>query len=186
MFRVIWTQRVGWKLGLVLSIMLVVAVPVNGVALDSPEVAMQPASTPESWLATQGEDKLELYYRVAEDLRCPTCTGLSVLQSDAPFSEQIKRRLRELVESGKTEAEIRSFFTERYGLWILRTPPKDGFHLVIWVIPLVFVLLGVWGGVWLRRRDTLLAQSQQYQPARWHPRLAGEVARLASDDESKL
>ena len=34
--------------------------------------------------------KEELYREVAGELRCPTCTGLSVLDSDAPFSVQIK------------------------------------------------------------------------------------------------
>lgn len=149
--------------------------------LHLPMAVAAPATTPETsvisqhqaWLMAQDPAALKLYYRMAEDLRCPTCTGLSVLQSDAPFSEQIKSRLQELIDGGGTEAEIRDFFVERYGLWILRTPPKQGMHLILWLIPLVFGLVGVWAGL------RLLRQPDRVPPAveLWAPRLEDEVAR---------
>ena len=36
---------------------------------------------------------------------------------------------------GKTDKEIKDFFVERYGVWILRAPPKKGFNLVLWILP---------------------------------------------------
>ena len=41
---------------------------------------------------------------VAGELRCPTCTGLSVLDSDAKFSVQIKDEVREQLEKGVENA----------------------------------------------------------------------------------
>lgn len=63
------------------------------------------------------------YQDVASDLRCPTCTGLSVLDSEAAFSIQIKNEVKEQLVAGKHKDEILKFFTDRYGPWILRAPP---------------------------------------------------------------
>lgn len=98
-----------------------------------------------------------LYKTLADELRCPTCTGLSVLQSDAPFSVEIKTALVEQIQAGKDEKTILEFFKERFGLWILRTPPKEGFHWFAWYMPIglmVFGALSVWGFFWRKRRQS--------------------------------
>ena len=92
---------------------------------------------------------------VASDLRCPTCTGLSVLDSDAPFSVQIKNEVKEQLAAGKGKSEILRFFTDRYGPWILREPPKDGINLWAWLIPGGILLIGpilIWYFVWSRQQ----------------------------------
>ena len=65
-------------------------------------------------------DNKEFFKDVAGELRCPTCTGLSVLDSDASFSVQIKDQVDEQIKEGKSKDEILSFFVERYGPWILK------------------------------------------------------------------
>ncbi len=96
-----------------------------GVCADSPDPKTSPS--PE-------------FKSLAEQLRCPTCQSLSVLDSDAPFSEQIKSKLREQLSSGRSQDEILSYFVERYGPWILREPPKEGLSLLAWILP-AFLLL---------------------------------------------
>jgi cytochrome c-type biogenesis protein CcmH/NrfF len=99
--------------------------------------------------------KGELFHDVASSLRCPTCTGLSVLESDARFSQQIKDIVLEQVDAGKSKDEILKYFTERYGPWILRSPPAKGFNILAWALPLAILVLGpplVWFFVWRRRR----------------------------------
>lgn len=99
--------------------------------------------------------KGEEFMDVAKELRCPTCTGLSVLESDAKFSVQIKDIVKEQVEAGKSKDEILTYFTERYGPWILRSPPKTGFNILAWALPIGVLLLGpplVWFFVWRKRR----------------------------------
>lgn len=94
---------------------------------------------------------------ISSELRCPTCTGLSVLQSDAPFSLQIRSTVIDQVKEGKSRDEILSFFTERYGLWILREPPKQGFHLFAWFIPILLLVLGPMVLIYLFRKNKLSA-----------------------------
>ena len=106
---------------------------------------------------------------VASDLRCPTCTGLSVLDSDAAFSIQIKNEVKEQMAAGKNKDEILKFFTERYGPWILREPPKQGFHMWAWILPIGTLILGpllIWIFVWMKRDSGGSDISQSEAPAR--------------------
>ncbi len=97
----------------------------------------------------------EEFRDVASDLRCPTCTGISVLESEASFSVQIKDIVKEKVKAGESRDQILSYFTERYGPWILREPPKTGFNIVAWAFPIALLVLGpifVYLLVWRKKR----------------------------------
>jgi len=98
------------------------------------------------------DSELVLYQKVSDQLRCPTCTGISVRQSDSLFSQQIRTAVIEQIREHHAESEIMQFFIDRYGQWILREPPKQGLHWVAWVLPLVFALFGaIWVGAFLSR-----------------------------------
>jgi cytochrome c-type biogenesis protein CcmH/NrfF len=108
------------------------------------------------------EIEQEEFREIAGQLRCPTCTGLSVLDSDASFSVQIQNIVKEKLQEGKSEKEILEFFTLRYGPWILREPPKEGFDLIAWLFPIALMIFGpmlVWLLVWRRSKER---QSQQH------------------------
>ncbi len=108
---------------------------------------------------------VESFRDVAGDLRCPTCTGLSVLESDAPFSVQIKNLVKDKMAEGSSKDEILEFFVSRYGPWILRAPPKQGFHAVAWILPLLLLFLGpfmVWFFVW---RRNIVVNTEGLRPA---------------------
>ena len=96
-----------------------------------------------------------LFERLSKDLRCPTCQGLSVWESDANFSNQIKDMIKTKINDGLTEQQIRQFFTARFGPWILRQPPTEGFNAVAWWLPLSLMFGGpviLWFFVWRRRQ----------------------------------
>ena len=99
-------------------------------------------------------DNDDSFKDVAGELRCPTCTGLSVLDSDAKFSVQIKDEVKEQMEKGRSKEEILEFFVERYGPWILREPPKEGFNIIAWIIPFAMLIIGpmaIWAMVWRKK-----------------------------------
>ena len=117
--------------------------------------AQSTASIAKEFSALPPEQKI-LFEEISNDLRCPTCTGLSILQSDAAFSLQIRQAVLDQVKTGKERSEIIDFFTERYGLWILREPPKKGFHFLAWLIPSLFLILGpllIWFFIWRKRQQ---------------------------------
>lgn len=99
-------------------------------------------------------DQEQLYQDIAGNLRCPTCVGVSVLDSSAGFSEQIKSSVKRQIQEGKTADSITEFFVDRYGPWILRAPPKEGFDLLAWLVPLILLILGpvvIWIAIWRRK-----------------------------------
>ena len=88
------------------------------------------------------DDDMENHIRkIAHQLRCPTCQALSVKESEAGLSLNMKSKIRELIEAGKTDDEVLDFFVERYGEWILRSPTKSGFNLLLWLMPAVLILV---------------------------------------------
>jgi len=81
--------------------------------------------------------------RLAHELRCPTCQGLSVKESEAGIAVNMKLKIRNLLEEGKSEEEVLQYFVDRYGEWILRNPQKKGFNLLLWGLPGVVTLLAI-------------------------------------------
>ena len=87
------------------------------------------------------EEERSLFLKSAGTLKCPTCSTLGVLESDTPFSLSIREKVIVLIKEKKTEKEIQDFFVGRYGEWLLRIPPKEGIHLLLWGIPAVFIFI---------------------------------------------
>jgi cytochrome c-type biogenesis protein CcmH len=98
-----------------------------------PSVAQQPARPVDD----------QQVYEVAADLRCVVCQNLSVADSPSEMASQMRAIVRERLAAGETPAQVRQYFVERYGDWILLAPPRRGFTLVVWVAPFVALLAGL-------------------------------------------
>jgi len=102
----------------------------------------------------QSDRELDLRVQeITEQLRCPTCQGLSVRDSEAAFSRQMAQKVRRMLSEGQSEEQIKAYFVSRYGEWILRAPKKEGLGLVLWLAPGV-ALVAVGGLVLYRVRRT--------------------------------
>jgi cytochrome c-type biogenesis protein CcmH len=91
-----------------------------------------------------------------DEIMCPVC-GTTLSQSDSPAAEQIKQFIRAEIARGDTKGEIKDRLVRNYGEQILAAPPKHGFNLLAWLLPLVAigvgaVVLGVAAWQWSRRR----------------------------------
>ncbi|MBF0441779.1 MAG: cytochrome c-type biogenesis protein CcmH [Oligoflexales bacterium] len=84
----------------------------------------------------------ELFREIAGELRCPSCNGLSILESDADFSLQIRKEVEKQIAKGKSREEILGFFEDRYGTWILRSPSSKGLQMFLWWIPFFILAAG--------------------------------------------
>jgi cytochrome c-type biogenesis protein CcmH len=90
---------------------------------------------------------------VASGLRCPVCQNLSVADSPSPLAGEMRAEIAGMLEAGSTPEEVRAFFVERYGEWVLLAPTREGLNLLPWLIPAIGLALGAvaWVAV-LRRR----------------------------------
>jgi len=75
------------------------------------------------------------------DLMCPTC-GTSLELSNAPAADQIRRFVRARIAAGDTKSEIEDKLVAEFGRGVLASPPKEGFDLLAWLLPLLALGLG--------------------------------------------
>ena len=87
---------------------------------------------------------------------CPTCKT-TLDQSDSPIARRMKQVIRNSLAEGKTEAQIRDQLVTQFGPAVVAEPPKNGFDLLAWLVPLGILAAGAvgvgaiaWG--WRRRR----------------------------------
>jgi cytochrome c-type biogenesis protein CcmH len=97
-----------------------------------------PAAAPAPAAAQTNEQTV---HDVASQLRCVVCQSLSVADSPSETANQMRGIIRERLAAGESPEQIRAYFVEKYGDWILLSPPKSGFTLLVWVLP--FVGLGI-------------------------------------------
>ena len=80
---------------------------------------------------------------VGEELRCPTCQGISVLESGTPQSLAMRAEIERQLSEGKTKDQILDYFKDRYGEWILRKPDsRSTFGFWVWAIPVGGLVAG--------------------------------------------
>ncbi len=79
---------------------------------------------------------------VASQLKCPVCQGESVADSPSTISQQMRAVIRQQLQQGQSEQQIIQYFVSRYGNNILWSPPKQGFTILAWVIPIAILLCG--------------------------------------------
>jgi cytochrome c-type biogenesis protein CcmH len=85
----------------------------------------------------------EAVHDVAGQLRCVVCQSLSVVDSPSEIAHQMKDIIRERLAAGETPEQVRAYFVEKYGTWILLAPPRQGFNLLVWVVPFAGIALGL-------------------------------------------
>ncbi len=125
------------RAGLPLVVLAVALVIGSGVFDRSPETASQRAASIEA------------------GVRCPSCTDLSVAQSNASTAIAVRHQIESMVAEGRSTADIDQVLVSQYGAAILLVPPDAGGVPLIWIIPLVLgvaVVAGVGVLFWRRSR----------------------------------
>lgn len=74
------------------------------------------------------------------EIMCPVC-DTTLDQSSSPAARQIKAVISARIAAGDSKQEIKDLLVAQYGTKILAAPPKKGFNLLAWLLP-IFLLLG--------------------------------------------
>ena len=131
-----------------------------------------PAAASESH-PTQGE--------LESELMCPICAGETLAQSDTAPAQRIKAYIASRIADGATKSQIKDELVTQWGQRILAAPPRHGFNLLAWVLPLVGLvggagILGILAWRWTRVREP------EPEPQQWalngHPLGPEEERRL--------
>lgn len=93
------------------------------------------------------------FRQLTGELRCPKCQNQTIADSNAPLSQDLRQRVFEMIQQGRSDAEIVDFMVARYGDFITYRPPLKPTTWVLWFGPLAVlagVALGL--GLWIRWR----------------------------------
>ncbi|MBR9991164.1 MAG: cytochrome c-type biogenesis protein CcmH [Gemmatimonadetes bacterium] len=79
---------------------------------------------------------------VSAELRCVVCQGLSIQDSPSTLAQEMRGVVRERLIAGDSPEQVKVFFVERYGEWVLLKPKASGFNLVVYLLPIAMILAG--------------------------------------------
>jgi len=98
----------------------------------------------------------EMQWReITQSLRCPKCQNSSIADSDAMIADDMRIKVFELQQQGKSRQQIIEYMTVRYGEFVSYQPPVTGSTIILWLVPFAILLAG---GILIFRRS----QSQRY------------------------
>jgi len=100
--------------------------------------------------------------RIGKELRCPTCRGLSVAESDAEAATAVKVFIHDRIRQGAGDGQIKAELQDRFGAGILLRPPASGLSGLVWAIPVAAFVVAVGGlayAFWRWRARALRAPS---------------------------
>ncbi len=96
------------------------------------------------------------YDSMIKELRCLVCQNQNIADSNAELAKDLKNKTYELIESGQSDSEIKTFMRDRYGDFVLYEPPMSGNTLLLWFGPiLVLAIAGFIALRFIRRQNQL-------------------------------
>jgi len=118
------------------------------------------------------------------EIVCPTCKT-TLDQSSSPIATRMKAYIRVRIAAGDSAAEIKAQLVDQFGPAVLAEPPKRGFDLLAWLLPIAALAVGVvvvaalaW--TWSRRREGAGSADEMVLEPDLERRVDEELARFDS------
>lgn len=96
---------------------------------------------PDEMLADAGQEMRAR--EIGRQLRCLVCQGEDIDSSNAELARDLRLLVRARIAAGDTDAAVIDFVRDRYGDYVLMTPPVQGNTWLLWSMPAVVFLGGV-------------------------------------------
>ena len=81
---------------------------------------------------------------IARQLYCPVCENTPLDVCPTTACHQWRDLIRQMLAEGKSEAEIKQYFVDYYGARVLSEPPRTGINWLVYIVPPVAFLAGVY------------------------------------------
>ena len=95
-------------------------------------------------ISVQGSENMDSKIKkLTLELRCMTCQNQSIYDSEAEFSNDIKKIVKTKFEEGYSERDIKEFLVDRYGEYILFKPLVDYKNLFLWAFPFILLIFSL-------------------------------------------
>jgi cytochrome c-type biogenesis protein CcmH len=86
-------------------------------------------------------------------LKCPICAGESLAGSQTDLAKNLRLRIDEEIAAGSTDDEIIAIFVANYGEQVLLDPPRTGWGIALWAVPLGIAVVGGVAVYGLKRKE---------------------------------
>jgi cytochrome c-type biogenesis protein CcmH len=83
------------------------------------------------------------YLALTHELRCMQCQNESLADSPVGLASDLRRDVRELLQAGQSDDQIRDHMVARYGEFILLRPRMNWRNAWLWSAPGLFMLIGL-------------------------------------------
>jgi len=83
------------------------------------------------------------YQKLTSELRCVVCQNQSLADSNAELAQDLRNLIRSMILEGKNDQAITGFLVERYGDFVLYTPPLKSTTYLLWLGPLGLLLIAL-------------------------------------------
>jgi cytochrome c-type biogenesis protein CcmH len=104
------------------------------------------------------EELQQRYESLTHQLRCVKCQNNNIADSPAGLAADLRAQVKEQLLAGKSDEEILAYLANRYGNYILFTPPMEKSTAWVWILPGVAVLAGLTIGIRIVRRRARLVE----------------------------
>src|SRR5687768_15945236 len=106
-------------------------------------LALTPAWAKEAVPVAEDPEIEQRMIALSEDLRCLVCQNETIAASRADFANDLRREIREQMQSKKSDKEIVDFLVARYGDFVLYRPPVKPTTLLLWFGPFLLLVIGM-------------------------------------------
>jgi cytochrome c-type biogenesis protein CcmH len=72
---------------------------------------------------------------LATELRCLVCQNQTIADSHAELAVDLRQQIREMLQKGMSDDQVRTYMTERYGDFVLYKPPFKTSTALLWAGP---------------------------------------------------
>ena len=90
------------------------------------------------------EAQEQQFRQLTEQLRCPKCQNNSIADSNSMIATDLRQKVYELMQEGKSQKDIVDYMVARYGNFVTYDPPLTPLTVLLWVMPAVAIGLGGW------------------------------------------
>jgi cytochrome c-type biogenesis protein CcmH len=100
-----------------------------------------PSVTVSAQQPTPSDDQVNA---IARQLYCPVCENTPLDVCPTTACHQWRELIRQMLAEGKSEAQIKQYFVDYYGARVLSEPPTTGINWLVYIVPPVAFLAGVY------------------------------------------
>ncbi|EHA5522722.1 cytochrome c-type biogenesis protein CcmH, partial [Salmonella enterica] len=133
--------------------MLMLMLVISGSALATTDV-----------MPFKDEAQEQQFRQLTEQLRCPKCQNNSIADSGSMIATDLRQKVYELIQEGKSNKEIVDYMVARYGNFVTYDPPLTPLTILLWVLPAAAVGAGGWI-IFARSRRRVRLKQEEFSDA---------------------